>query len=108
MATRMRPSGVASATPSGIDSRICPANVVGASSEKPKRCMLQVTIAPNTAKDATPSRGSGIPSSGSSPSVVEPISSGMPMPVPSHGVWRVSAGDAPSREIRDGREDSRR
>jgi hypothetical protein len=58
-----------------------------------------VISAPNTAKDATPSRGSGMPSSGSSPSVVEPISSGMPMPVPSHGVWRVSAGDAPSRSF---------
>ena len=109
LATRMRPSGVASATPSGIDSRICPANAVGASSEKPKRCMLHVTSAPNTANDATPRRGSWMPSSGSRPSVVEPISNGMPMPVPSHGVWRVSAGDPPLlAQVRDGREDSRR
>ena len=102
LATRMRPSGVASATPSGIDSRIGAANAVGASTEKPKRCMLQVISAPNTAKDATPRRGNGMPSSGSRPSVVEPISSGMPIPAPSHGLWPRSAGD-PVRPTRPAR-----
>ncbi len=93
----MRPSGVDSATPSDIDSRICPANAVGASSEKPKRCMLQVTSPPNTANEKTPKRGKGTWSSGSRPSVVEPISNGMPMPVLSHGLWLDSAGDAALR-----------